>query len=235
MIGDNQTKQTVRRMQLEAGDTGGDTPDTIPTRPAATATPPVPGERPPITQLLRNTDKNHSVDTWHNATPSATDQEEECANVYTHGPDPAVASTGAITATDNTLIIDDADFIAGDALKNIVVEGADTDGGDLATTIASFTNATTVELTDAAVTTVTGAVVRWRLRALGVDNTRTLVADLNDVLKTDDHTKFAVTDQIQDPKWNKSKGIAMLGSTNTLCYPFGYWPAIQGDIDGGGP
>lgn len=227
LISDEQTRQTVRRMQLEDGGAGirDNDLDGIHERPAAIEPPPEPVERPPITELLRNTDMNHSVDTWHNTVPSATDQEEECANVYTHTPDPAVASTGSIDigVSDTTLVIDDADFVSGDAGENIVVEGADTDGGDLATTIATFTNSTTVELTDPAVTTVAGAVVRWRLRTLGVKNRRVSADQINDTLKTEDHTDFNDVGQITDPKWNQERGVAELGSLNTLCYPFGHY------------
>ena len=60
-----------------------------------------------------------------------------------------------ITAASTTLTSTTHTFVVGDVGKAIWVEGADTGGASLQTTIASFTDANTVELTDAAVTTVT--------------------------------------------------------------------------------
>ena len=68
---------------------------------------------------------------------------------------------GAITATDQTLTSATGTFVAGDVGKAIVVNGAGTAGADHETTIASFTSATSVELTVAAVTTVSGATYRY--------------------------------------------------------------------------
>lgn len=236
--GDGQHRQTTRRLQLEDGEVDRrlDTLESQGTGTTSTQTPittpgQVPTERPPIIQMLRNTDMNHSVDTWHNTTPSGTEQEEECANVYAHLEDVAVSSTGGITATDNTLVLTESLFEAGDAGERIVVEGADTGGEDLATTIASFTNATTVELTDPAVTTVVGAVVRWRLQKLGKKNRRVSADQVNDVLKTDDHADFADVGQIQDPKWDKTRGISMLGSKNTLFFPFGHYDGTPNSVN----
>ena len=67
----------------------------------------------------------------------------------------------AITATDNTLTSASNPWVAGDVGEVIRIEGADTAGGNLVTTIASFTSAGEVELTDAAVTTVSGEISYW--------------------------------------------------------------------------
>lgn len=64
---------------------------------------------------------------------------------------------GDITATDTTLTSDTAVFRDEDVGRYIYVEGAGDSGAMLVTTIASYTNTTEVELTDAAVTSVTGA------------------------------------------------------------------------------
>lgn len=76
----------------------------------------------------------------------------------------------AITAADNTLTSATAAFVAGDAGKQINVAGAGAAGVYLSTTIASVTNATTVELTAPAVTTVTGATAEF---------TRIVTTDVN--------------------------------------------------------
>lgn len=69
---------------------------------------------------------------------------------------------GDIVATDQTLqCLTSAPFSAGNVGQLIVVEGAGLGGEDLETTIASFTNPTSVELTDAASTTVVGADVTF--------------------------------------------------------------------------
>jgi len=77
--------------------------------------------------------------------------------LYTDG---GTGADGAITASDNTFISATASFVAGDVGKTIIVAGADTsvtDGSALTTTIATYTSATEVELTDAANDTVSGA------------------------------------------------------------------------------
>lgn len=68
---------------------------------------------------------------------------------------------GAITATDATLTSASATFTTDDIGKEIIVAGAGTAGADLLTTIASWNSATSVELTDVAVTTVSGATVQY--------------------------------------------------------------------------
>lgn len=69
---------------------------------------------------------------------------------------------GAITATDTTLTSADGPFTSDDVGKLIYVVGAGAGGGDLQTTIASYTSPTEVELTDAAGTTVpSDGVVTW--------------------------------------------------------------------------
>lgn len=68
------------------------------------------------------------------------------------------STTVSITASDQTLTSNSAIFAAGDAGKAVYVAGAGTGGEILATTIASFTSTTEVELTDAAGTTVADAV-----------------------------------------------------------------------------
>lgn len=64
------------------------------------------------------------------------------------------ASDASITATETTLTTVADIFASNQVGRTITVAGAGTGGGTLTTTIASFTSATEVELTDAAVTTV---------------------------------------------------------------------------------
>lgn len=66
---------------------------------------------------------------------------------------------GSITSGATTLTATEGTFKAGDAGKAIKVTGAGVAGAVLTTTIASYTNSTTVTLTAAASTTVTGSKV----------------------------------------------------------------------------
>lgn len=68
---------------------------------------------------------------------------------------------GAMTATDTELTSASATFTTDDVGKEIIVFGADTAGADLLTTIASWNSATSVELTDPAVTTVVATTVQY--------------------------------------------------------------------------
>lgn len=72
---------------------------------------------------------------------------------------------GAMTATDTELTSATAGFTANDVGRAVVVNGAGTAGADLETTIATFNSATSVELTDAAVTTV-GPAATFRYGAI---------------------------------------------------------------------
>lgn len=64
------------------------------------------------------------------------------------------------TAASTTLSSATAAFDASDVGRQVIVQGAGTDGGELVTTIASVTDASTAVLADAAVTTVAGADAR---------------------------------------------------------------------------
>lgn len=71
-----------------------------------------------------------------------------------------IARDGITTAASTTLSCASAPFVAGDAARNIVVIGADTNGGDLRTTIATFTSTSAVVLSTAAVRSLTNCEVR---------------------------------------------------------------------------
>ncbi len=75
----------------------------------------------------------------------------------------AKVSDGAITNGDKTYTSNTAQFTSGDVGKWIIVKGAGTAGADLSTTIASYTSAIEVELTDSASTTVTNAVTTFEI------------------------------------------------------------------------
>lgn len=83
---------------------------------------------------------------------------------------------GAITTADNTFTSITAAFVTANIGKTICVRGAGAAGVDLVTTIASRNSATSVELTDAASTTVTGAKAWY-----GTDNTTALQSALTNV------------------------------------------------------
>lgn len=81
---------------------------------------------------------------------------------------------GTTTATDATLTSASNPFVAADVGKVIRVRGAGAAGADHYTTIASFTSAGSIEMTDVAVTSVAGtAVVDW-----GTDNATAIQAAL---------------------------------------------------------
>lgn len=71
------------------------------------------------------------------------------------------ATDGAISAASTTLVCASGPFSAGDVGAKIRVAGAGASGADLDTTIAGYTDPTTVTLTAAAGTLVSGATVSW--------------------------------------------------------------------------
>lgn len=79
--------------------------------------------------------------------------------------DGKTVTDGAISASTSTFTSATAAFTSADAGKLIVVQGAGASGAPLATTIAGYTNATTVTLTAPAATTVSGATMIF-----GTDN-----------------------------------------------------------------
>lgn len=90
-------------------------------------------------------------------------------------PDLIEVTDGAITASDNTFTSASGGFGTDRVGQFIYVAGAGAAGVALITTIASVTSPTEVELTDAASTTVAGAVALW-----GRDNTASLQAAINE-------------------------------------------------------
>jgi hypothetical protein len=98
-------------------------------------------------------------------------------NILDYGALPAtIVFDGAMTSGSATLTSATAGFVSGDVGKVIVVKRAGTSGRDLITTIASFTNSTTVTLTATASTTVTIARVTF-----GIDCTTAFQNAINAV------------------------------------------------------
>ncbi|MFA6167011.1 MAG: hypothetical protein WC700_10360 [Gemmatimonadaceae bacterium] len=88
--------------------------------------------------------------------------------------DGATVTDGTTVATDATLTSASNPWVAADVGKPIRVRGAGAAGADHVTTIASFTSAGSIEMTDVAVTSVAGtATVDW-----GTDNSVALQAML---------------------------------------------------------
>jgi hypothetical protein len=97
------------------------------------------------------------------------------AEAYGAVADGETISNGTTVATDATLTSASNPWVAADVGKTIRVRGAGAAGADHFTTIASFTSAGSIEMTDVAVTSVAGtAVVDW-----GTDNTTALKAMLD--------------------------------------------------------
>lgn len=71
-----------------------------------------------------------------------------------------LARDGATTAASTTLSSAAAPFVSGDASRSIIVLGADTNGGDLRTTISTYTSTSAVVLAGAAAATLTNCEVR---------------------------------------------------------------------------
>ena len=94
------------------------------------------------------------------------------ANVQTTIPDGTTTSgtDGAITASDKTFTSSAASFVEGDVGLWIDVEGAGPGGSTLTTTIASRNSGTSVELTDAASTTVSGATYRYNVMRIATSD-----------------------------------------------------------------
>jgi len=78
---------------------------------------------------------------------------------YSASGDGAQYTDGATTATDATFTSASNPFVVGDVGKLIHIEGAGTAGAYHTTTIASYTGAGEIEMTDVAVTTVAGTAV----------------------------------------------------------------------------
>lgn len=102
-------------------------------------------------------------------------------------------SDGAMTASSATFTSATASFTADDVGKLIVVIGAATDGYPLATTIAGYTNATTITLTAAAGTTVASAAYHY-----GTDDTEAIqsVIDAGGDIWLAKGKKFGITDEL---------------------------------------
>jgi hypothetical protein len=71
-----------------------------------------------------------------------------------------LCTDGSTTASDATLTVGSAPFVAGDAARSVVVLGAGANGADLRTTIATYTAAGLVELTTSPSITLTNTQVR---------------------------------------------------------------------------
>lgn len=105
---------------------------------------------------------------WLASLVGAGASQEWVFNIEDYGAvgDAQVAIEGSITASDATLTVADAHFTNAMVGNAIGIKGAAASGVTWhSTTIASVTNSTTVELTNAAVSSISGALVVW-----GTDN-----------------------------------------------------------------
>jgi hypothetical protein len=112
------------------------------------------------------------------APPAASIQDKggQLANVLAYGAkgDAQRVGDGAIKSGQVTLTSASGRFAASDVGKTISVYGAGASGVPLNTTIAGFTNSTTITLTASASTTVSGEDVAW-----GTDDTAAIQAAIN--------------------------------------------------------
>lgn len=157
----------------------------------------------------------------------ATEQTNECANVYTHEPEKSVrvADGEILLASPSTFRCPiSKPFAASDAGQRIVIPPAGADGAELVTTIAAYVSDSEVTLADAAEwgANQSNLSARFRLQKLTHTNSKTNPADsVNDALKSAAHADYAAN--ISDPDWDKTNGWVRLGSTRTIDYPFGYY------------
>lgn len=223
----------VRRLEMELAEAKRKISDletttqTLQDQPASQSQQPTPS----IANRLRNTDHNHSVNTWFEATPSGDNKKDkECANIYTSEADTAIEITdGAITSGTNTLqCATSTPFNSGHVGARIIIYGAGSSGSNLVTTISGFTDSANVTLTLNAGTTVSNAKVRFNLQKLARVNSKNSGSSTNDALKDAAHTNYATN--INDPDWDKASGVVRLGSTNTLNYFFGYYDTATGAV-----
>jgi hypothetical protein len=228
--GPQNTEGRIRRLELESG--GSDATDAqvlqrqideLNHRLTASNTPSTPTNQG-INQMLRNTDHPHSVNTWWEAAPSADNKEKECANVYAYPPI-------------NPIVIDDAEMdpgggspthlyspankpFAGMEGRWVHVTGAGVAGATLVAQIITVVGPDEVILSIAATTFVLGVTAVINLQKLGHTNSLNAGGtDPSDALKDAAHTNYGTN--IQDPDWDKTRGIVRLGSTNVAGYPFG--------------
>lgn len=224
LITDNEQESTIRRMRLEMQGLSNSVEslrasisNTASTS-AATAT----ARRSLINNLTRNSDFNHSVDSWFNDVPTVANQLHEAANVYVFPPlAPVTVNDAAMTNGSNVLTCaTSAPFTAAMNGRYVVVSGAGAAGVPLIGTF-TYTSATTGTLSNPAATTVTGATVRINLQKLTHRNTKNNGTGANDALKDANHTDYAAS--ISDPDWLKIAGYARLGSKNVAAFPFGHF------------
>lgn len=227
---DTQLDQEVRRLQLENGGPG-DTSGTSGTsassetllleqQQASTAIAPT-RPRQGIDNLIRNSDHNHSVNTWWETAPSSTDKDLECANVYAYPPiAPVTIADAAITNGSPNLSSPSNPFTAGMVGRYVQVTGAGVAAATLVARVITFTDSGHIVLDTNASTTVAAASARLNLQRLG--HTNKLYASAtnpSDALKDASHSQIG--SNIADPDWQKLKGIVRIGDTAIAGYTLG--------------
>ncbi len=179
---------------------------------------------PLLNQMVRNSDHNHSVNTWFEPAPSGDDKENECANVYVFAPLASISiSDAAIGAGSSVLTSPDQSLFTAEMVGRwVIIEGAGTDGAKLGAKITAYTSAGEVTIDRNAATAVSQANARINLQKLTHTNKLNAPAEtVNAALKDEAHTGYAAN--ISDPDWQKSGGSVRLGSDNIVAYPFGYF------------
>jgi hypothetical protein len=178
--------------------------------------------RQPIQQEIRNTDHNHSVDTWFNSTPISGNQQHEAANVYTFPPlEPLTINDAVINSGSNVLTSASNPFTSAMIGRFVIITGAGVSGDKLSGEITAFTNSGQVTLSVNASTSVSGASAKINLQKLTKRNSKNTVGSVNDALKASSHSNYS--SNITDPDWDKNFGIVRLGSKNIVVYPFGFF------------
>jgi|GEM_PF-1736481 len=118
--------------------------------------------------LWRETAKNRVVTAGLNKLLDATFKTGLASPLWYIGICGPSVSDAVTTNASTTLTSATAGFAAGDAGRNIIVRGAGAAGADLVTTIASFTNSTTVVLGAAASASLTAVPIIFEARAADI-------------------------------------------------------------------
>ena len=155
---------------------------------------------------------------------SVEDKLRERVSVKDYGAkgDAHAETDNAIVSGDKTFTNTYPKFAASDVGKTIYVSGAGVSGADLVTTIASFTSNASIELTDAAATTVTGAQAVWGSDDTAAFNAALAAATTSRRAMFVPDGNYILTDQIYaayDPHWgNYGADLVGAGSKSTFLY-----------------
>lgn len=137
------------------------------------------------------------------------DVSQEAAWFWTHPKDVAIDTTGTIANGSTKLLLDEAVAAPGDVGDDIIIELAGKP--DILSTIASYTDAVTIDIAAPAGDDYTNARVRFRMMTRTMYATDTSPSTPNTTLKTSAHSKYAST--IDNPDYDRTNGWARISES----------------------